>query len=172
MCACACACACTYACACACARTCSCACACACAWACGCTCTCECDFEKEISSHKPYVRFPCESFCILNKSEVTNLVVCFACDLTLQTLCLCFVWFMKYFAHIQTLCSFSANFLQGFAYKLEVTNPMFIFTVISVAFRLQIWGYKPYVRVSSDFWSISHTTPQLQTLCSLSTVLT
>ena len=28
--------------------------------------------------------------CILNKSEVSNLVVCFACDLTLQTLCLCF----------------------------------------------------------------------------------
>ena len=82
---------------------------------------------------------------------------------------------MKYFAHIslrlQTLCSFSVHSLTDFAYKSAVTNPMFIFTVISVAFRLQICGYKPYVRVSNDSCSISHTNPRLQTLCSLSTVL-
>ena len=53
---------------------------------------------------------------------------------------------MKYFAHIQTLCSFSPHFLQHFAYKLKITNPMFIFTVISR--------------------SISFTNLRLQTLCS------
>ena len=51
------------------------------------------------------------------------------------------------------------------------TNPMFVFSSFSTVFPLQIRGYKPYVRVSSDFWSISHTNPRLQTLCSLSTVL-
>ena len=59
-------------------------------------------------------------------------------NLKLQTLCSCLLWFMQYFA-----------------YKSEVTNSMFVFRWISVAFRIQIWGYKPYVRVSCDLWCTS-----------------
>ena len=78
-------------------------------------------FRIQIQGYKLYVRVPCD-FC--SRSHI-NL-------------------------RLQTLCSFSVRFLMYFAYKSEVTNPMFIFSAVSVAFRIQIWGYKPYVRASCD----------------------
>ena len=57
---------------------------------------------------------------------------------------------MKYFAHIslrlQTLCSFSVHSLTDFAYKSAVTNPMFIFTVISVAQTLCSFSFYEVLR--------------------------
>ena len=85
-------------------------------------------FRIQIRGYKPYVRFQCDFSIISN----TNL-------------------------RLQTLCSFSVRFLQSFAYKADVTNPMFVFTTISAVFRIQIWGYKPYVHFQCGFHSISHT---------------
>ena len=96
-------------------------------------------FRIQIRGDKPYVRFPCD-FC--NRSYI---------NLRLQTLCSCFV-----------------RFLQYFAYKSEVTNPMFAFSAIYQVFRIQIRGYKPYVRFPCDFCNRSHINPRLQTLCSVS----
>ena len=45
---------------------------------------------------------------------------------------------------------------------------MFVFRAISAVFRIQIRGYKPYVRFQCDFSSISNTNLKLQTLCSFS----
>ena len=94
-------------------------------------------FRIQIWGYKPYVRFPCD-FC--NRSHINP--------------------------RLQTLCSLSVRFLLYFAYKSEVTNPMFIFSAVSVTFRIKIWGYKPYVRVSCDLCSTSHINLRLQTLCS------
>ena len=94
-------------------------------------------FRIQIWGYKPYVRVSCD---LCSTSHI---------NLRLQTLCSCFV-----------------RFLQYFAYKSEVTNPMFVFSAISPVFRIQIWGYKPYVRFPCDFCNRSHINPRLQTLCS------
>ena len=114
-------------------------------------------FRIQIWGYKPYVRFPCD-FC--SRSHI---------NLRLQTLCSFSVQFFsvsKTNLRWETLCSFSERFLQSFAYKSELTNPMFAFSAISVVFRIQIWGYKPYVHFQCGFRSISHTNLRLQTLCS------
>ena len=114
-------------------------------------------FRIQIWAYKPYVRFQCDFCCISHTNP------------KLQTLCSFSVQFIKYFEYkSEVTCSFSVRILQSFVYKSEVTNPMFVFSSISDVFRIQIWGYKPYVCVSCDLCSTSHINLRLQTLCSFS----
>ena len=61
-----------------------------------------------------------------------------------------------------------SRFLQYFGCKSIVSNPMFVPNLISAVFRMQINGYKPYVRSQCDFYRISYINRWLQILCSFS----
>ena len=75
-------------------------------------------FRIQIEGYKPYVHFQCDFRSISH----TNL--------RLQTVCSCFVRFLKYFA-----------------YKSEITNPMFVVSrTLHINLRLQT-----YVRLQCDF---------------------